>query len=81
MVPVEYEGSGLIPKEGLFNTVMNWNVRGTYQDGVTLSFKAGSDSTKFIATDGWIMIHREGVDSTLVQDSSRVEIAKREAPL
>ena len=63
MVPVEYEGTGLIPVEGLYNTVMNWEVRGKYQNGMTLTFKTGPDSTKFVGTDGWIMISRKEIKS------------------
>ena len=63
VVPVEYEGTGLIPKEGLYNTVMNWNVRCRYQDGMMLTFKTGPDSTKFVGTDGWIRISRNAIES------------------
>ena len=63
MVPVEYEGTGLIPKEGLFDTVMDWNVRCTYANGLNLTFKTGSDSTTFTGTDGWICIKRSGIEA------------------
>jgi len=63
MVPVEYEGTGLIPKEGLFNTVMNWNVRCRYENGLTMTFTAGSDSTTFHGTEGWIRICRDKIES------------------
>jgi glucose-fructose oxidoreductase len=63
MVPVEYEGTGLVPKEGLFNTVMNWNVRCTYANGVVMTFKTGSDSTTFTGTDGWVRISRRGIEA------------------
>jgi predicted dehydrogenase len=62
-VPVEYEGTGLIPKEGLFNTVMNWDVRCTYASGLMLNFKAGPDSTTFTGTEGWIRISRKGIEA------------------
>jgi hypothetical protein len=63
MVPVEYEGTGLIPAEGLYNTVMNWKLRCKYQNGMTLTFKTGPDSTKFVGADGWIMIGRHDIKS------------------
>jgi len=63
MVPVEYEGTGLIPKEGLYNTVMNWNVRCRYADGLTLTFTTGSDSTTFHGTEGWLRICRNKIES------------------
>lgn len=64
MVPVEYEGTGLIPKDGLFNTVMDWKVRCTYANGLVLDFTAGGeDATEFIGTEGWIRIRRRGIES------------------
>ncbi len=63
MVPVEYEGSGLIPKEGLYDTVMNWDIRATYANGLPLKFTTGGDSTRFIGEDGWIQITRKGIEA------------------
>lgn len=63
-VPVEYEGTGLIPTEGLFNTVMNWNVRCRFADGMALTFAAGKeDSTTFTGTEGWVRIRRRGIEA------------------
>ena len=64
MVPVEYEGTGLIPKEGLFNTVMDWNVQCRYEDGLMLTFKTGPDSTTFTGSDGWVRVSRKGLESS-----------------
>jgi hypothetical protein len=63
MVPVEYEGKGLVPKQGLFDTVMNWDVRCAYANGLSLKFATGTDSTKFIGEEGWIQIARRGIDA------------------
>lgn len=63
MVPVEYVGTGLIPKEGLFDTVMDWNVRCTYANGLTMDFRTGPDSTTFTGSEGWVRISRRGVES------------------
>lgn len=57
-VPVEYEGKGLIPKDGLFNTVMDWDVRCKFADGMPMTFTTGTDSTKFIGTEGWVLVSR-----------------------
>jgi predicted dehydrogenase len=62
-VPVEYEGTGLIPKEGLFNTVMNWKVKCTYAGGLVLDFTTGEDATTFRGTEGWIRIRRRGIEA------------------
>ncbi len=63
MVPVEYEGTGLIPREGLFNTVMDWSVRCTYANGLVLTFKTGDDSTTFTGSEGWVRISRRGIEA------------------
>ncbi len=63
-VPIEYEGTGLVPKEGLFDTVMDWVVRCRYADGATMNFKTGPDSTTFWGADGWVRISRTAISSS-----------------
>jgi hypothetical protein len=53
-IPVEVEGTGLIPTEGLFDTVVNWDVRGRYASGVEFTLKPGGDKTTFVGTEGWV---------------------------
>lgn len=36
--PVKYEGSGKLPAKGLFDTIYQWDVRCTYEDGLLLHF-------------------------------------------
>lgn len=57
-IPVEYEGTGVIPTEGLFDTVMDWDVRGRYASGAEFTLKPGSDLTTFVGTKGWIAVGR-----------------------
>lgn len=60
-IPVEYEGTGEIPTEGLYDTVMKWDVRGRFANGVPFTFKAwtpdetelDSDKTTFVGEYGW----------------------------
>ncbi len=59
----EFEGTGSIPTEGLFNTVINWNVRARYANGLKMVFTPGGDSTKFIGPDGWVQVRRGGIDA------------------
>ena len=59
-VPVEYEGTGVIPTEGLFNTVTTWDIRGKYANGVEFTFKSGPDKTIFTGTEGSIWVSRGG---------------------
>ncbi|MBC8184439.1 Gfo/Idh/MocA family oxidoreductase [candidate division KSB1 bacterium] len=37
-MPVTYEGTGTIPKTGLFNTLTNWDMTCTYENGLKLKF-------------------------------------------
>ncbi|MFQ6131171.1 MAG: Gfo/Idh/MocA family protein [Armatimonadota bacterium] len=62
-VPVEYEGTGTIPTEGLFDTVTVWSVSCKYPNGVPMAFRSGPDLTKFIGTEGWVAIRRGGLDA------------------
>ena len=62
-IPVEYQGTGLIPTEGLFDTVCNWKVHGRYASGVEFTFAAGSDSTKFVGTRGWVSVSRGSISA------------------
>jgi len=56
--PVEYSGTGKIPTEGLFDTIVNWDVKGKYASGVTFTLKAGGDKTTFTGTEGVIWASR-----------------------
>ena len=56
--PYSVEGTGDIPKEGLYDTVYNWNVTMTMSDGVEIDFKPGPNSTKFIGSDASIELTR-----------------------
>lgn len=52
--PVEIEGRGEFPKDGLFNTPTSWNIEYTYADGVKLLFSSGKSGVRFEGTEGWI---------------------------
>jgi predicted dehydrogenase len=62
-VPVEIEGTGVVPAEGLFDTVVDWKLTGRYASGVKFSLDAGGDLTKFIGTEGWVAASRGGFAS------------------
>ena len=63
--PVEYEGTGKIPEKGLFNTVVNWDVKGKYASGATFTLKAGGDKTTFTGTKGVIWASRGRAGSSI----------------
>ena len=52
--PVEIEGRGEFPKDGLFDTPTSWNIEYTYADGVRLLFSSGRSGVRFEGTEGWI---------------------------
>ena len=60
-VPVEYEGTAVFPRAGLFDSPLSWDVRGRFADGKLFSFTAsGSDLTTFIGEKGKIAVGRGG---------------------
>ena len=61
--PWSVDGSGKVPETGLYDTVYDWDMKFTFTGDVTMRFTPGSDSTKFIGTDGWIRIWRENWDA------------------
>lgn len=62
-IPVEYEGTGLVPADGLFDTVVNWDVKGRYASGADFTLKTGGDKTTFRGTEGWIAPSRSGISA------------------
>jgi predicted dehydrogenase len=56
-------GSGKVPETGLYDTVYDWDMKFAFAGGVTMTFRPGQDSTKFIGSEGWIRIWREGWDA------------------
>ena len=58
-IPVEYEGTGRIPTEGLFDTIVDWDVSGRYASGAEFTLKTGSDLTTFVGTEGWVAAGRD----------------------
>jgi hypothetical protein len=60
--PVTVEGTGEITSGALHDTVFNWNMT-IDLGGVEMTFTPGSDSTKFIGTEGWVRVWRGGCDA------------------
>jgi len=75
--PVEIEGKGVWPTEGVCDTAMNWNVVCKYDSGVTMNFtgdpfpeewkkrygRTTSHGTAFEGTDGWVHVDRSGINA------------------
>jgi len=52
--PVQVHGVGNFWEGGLFNTVRDYDVTFTYENGVVMTCKPGTPSIKFIGADGWV---------------------------
>lgn len=59
--PYTVEGTGVVPTQGLYDTVYDWNMTLQMADGVTITFKPGSDSTKFIGTNARLELTRNSI--------------------
>jgi glucose-fructose oxidoreductase len=59
--PYTVEGTGVVPSEGLFNTVIDWNMEIRMSDGVKVTFTVGDNSTKFIGSDGKVELTRVAI--------------------
>jgi len=79
-IPVEYEGTGVIPTEGLFNTVVDWDVRGRYASGVEFTLVPGGNNTTFVGTEGRVAASR-GRISTEPESLAKVKIKPDEVHL
>jgi len=61
--PVEAEGKGVYPKDGLFNTPLTWRVEYRYANGVKLIYtdnRKCAEGARFIGTEGWIHVGTGG---------------------
>ncbi|MHC4198513.1 MAG: Gfo/Idh/MocA family protein [Planctomycetota bacterium] len=65
--PVSVEGRGVFPKEGLFDTAIDWEVTWKYAKGVTLTCKSGrpkgGGDIRFEGTDGWVFCSWNSIDA------------------
>jgi predicted dehydrogenase len=73
--PIEYQGAGIFPRDGLFDTAMSWDIHCKYENGVKLHFvstdvakgiveKYGIDNsygTMFFGSEGWVNVDRRRV--------------------
>jgi predicted dehydrogenase len=59
--PIEYEGWAKFPKDGLFNTPVNFEVIATYADGVKMIMHDKSPrAVKFVGDEGWVSVDDDG---------------------
>ena len=72
--PIEVEGTGTFPRDGLYDTAMEWEVQHLYAGGVRLihmdmptalkrawQFKLHWMSMLFLGSEGWVFVNRGGM--------------------
>ncbi len=52
--PVEVEGSGRFPSDGLWNVLLTFEIRYRYANGVRLFYNISQPYVRFEGTDGWV---------------------------
>jgi len=52
--PVEVEGTGTYPADGLWNVLLDFKVRYRFADGVEMFYETGHPYVRFEGTDGWV---------------------------
>ncbi|MBI1387764.1 MAG: twin-arginine translocation signal domain-containing protein [bacterium] len=52
--PIEADGRGVFPKEGLYNAATRFIIEYLYANGATLTVTSKEPGLRFIGTDGWI---------------------------
>jgi len=52
--PVEVEGSGWFPSDGLWNVLLSFEIRYRYANGVRLFYNISRPYVRFEGTDGWV---------------------------
>ncbi len=59
--PTSIGGWGKFPRDGLFNTAMDYEFTFEYANGVNMNVKCiGPRGVKFEGTDGWVFVHIHG---------------------
>jgi predicted dehydrogenase len=61
--PVSVEGRGVFPREGLYNTATEWNIRYEYANGVALVCTNGTPQIRFEGSEGWIHCSWDSIDA------------------
>ncbi len=64
--PVEIEGTGVFPRDGLCDTATSWRVVCTYANGVKMIFadnRQEKQGVVFEGTEGWVYVRRGFIDA------------------
>ncbi|MFP4055749.1 MAG: Gfo/Idh/MocA family protein [Candidatus Brocadiia bacterium] len=64
--PVEVEGRGAFPAEGLFDTPLSWNIDYTYANGVRVNFtdnRQNAQGVRLEGSEGWVHVTRGSIEA------------------
>jgi predicted dehydrogenase len=64
--PLEVQGTGVFPDEGLCDCATAWDVKMKYANGVTLDFTDNNQNpqgVRFEGSDGWVFVKRGAIDA------------------
>ena len=61
--PISVEGTGTLPKEGIYETYTSFDVTLEYPNGITMIATNPEHGTRFEGTDGWVQVWRGGMDA------------------
>lgn len=64
--PIEVEGKGIFPEDGLWDTAVDYNFKCTYRNGVTLYVGSNNhykQGVRFSGDQGWVHVTRSSVDT------------------
>lgn len=61
--PVSVEGTGTLPRDGIFETYTSFNCTYYYDDGVKMIATNPEHGTRFEGTDGWVHVWRGGMET------------------
>lgn len=64
--PIEVEGKGIFPEDGLWNTAVDYKFKCTYKNGITLYVGSNNhykQGIRFTGDQGWVHVTRSRVDA------------------
>ena len=76
--PVEVEGTGVFPRDGLCNCAVAWDVNLKFADGITMNFTDGEKNplgVRWEGADGWVFVKERHLGGTF--DAWPAELLRR----
>ena len=64
--PIEVEGKGVFPTDGLYNTAVTYRFECLYKNGARMIVADGTtfpNGVKFVGTEGWVFVSRGKIDA------------------